>query len=131
MTVFALGRSTAPLLLYQNLGGKKRTHIVGALAGDANFDGLRALESGRRIKAQAVATRMQVGSTVLAFVRNLNLFHHLNFRSAVVAARDQVKFRFDSGSGAPGTRRRLGPLFAIALLAHVAALTILSGHFPP
>jgi hypothetical protein len=72
---------------------------------------------------------MQIRITILAFIGYLHLIHHLNFGSAVVAARNQMEFGFDSSCSSFGTRRRLR-LF-LSIRRHIPGLIIFSRHFTP
>ena len=131
MAVLNLGgssRSAASLLFDQDLGFEQRAKVVFILVGDADLDLLDALVARRWIKIQAVAAGMQIGPAILAFIGKLNLIHHLDFHSAIAAARDQVKARLNATRSALCTRGRLGPSCSVFVL--VAGLSILSTHFP-
>ncbi len=72
---------------------------------------------------------MQIRAAVLALIRDSDLIHYLNFRGAIVAARDQVELGLDSSSGPFGARRWLRLSLPVGI--HIAGLTIFSGHFNP
>ena len=117
------------MFFHQHLGLERGTLVVCALVRNAQFYGLDAFISCRWIEVQAIAASMQVGATALALVGNLNLIRDLHLRSAVIAARDQMKARFDAPTRSSLPWRRFWPLLAVFIL--VTALTILSGHLSP
>ncbi len=130
MAVFGFGRCrAASLFLDQDFGLKKGADIVGALVGHTHFHGLSTFIACRRIKIQAVSAGMQVRAAVPAALGDLDLIRNLNFRRAIVAARDQVKSGLNAPSRSLGSRRRFGLSIAIVIL--IAGLTVLSAHFPP
>jgi len=99
-------RRATPLFFYKYFRLEKRTEIIGALVGHARLYRLDAFVSSGRIKIQAVTACMQIGAAILALVRYADLVHDLDFRSAIVAACNQVELRFHSSAGAFGTRKR-------------------------
>jgi hypothetical protein len=113
----------------QDFGCEEGTNIVGALVGNANFDGLDTLVAFRRIEVQAVPARVQIGPAVPAPLCHLDLIRNLNFRGAVIAASYQMESRFDASSGTLGTRRWFR--FPLAVIILIAVLAILSAHYPP
>jgi hypothetical protein len=70
---------------------------------------------------------MQVGAAILALIRSLNVIHHLNLGSAIIAAGYQVEFRLDSSPGTLLTRRGFWLSFPVGI--HISGLAIFSRHF--
>jgi hypothetical protein len=123
-------RGASPLFFNQYLWLKKGTEIIRALVGDAHLNRFDAFVSSRWIKIKAVTAGMQISPTILALIGYADLVvHNLDFRSAIIAARNQVELRLNSPAGALGTRGRLGLPFPFPIGIHIAWLTILSRHF--
>ena len=130
MTVHHLGRSSpAPLLFHKDFWLKKRTDIIDAFVRHAHFYRLVAFVARGRIKIKAIAACVQIGPAILALIRNADLIHYLNFRGAIIAARDQMEFCFDSPRSPFWTRRRFGLPFPVDI--HITGLAIFPGHFTP
>jgi hypothetical protein len=130
MTVHYLRSSCAAANLFnKHLGLEERTDIINALIRHTRFDRLSALVARCWIKIQTVAAGMQIRPAIAAFIRNPDLIHYLNLRGAIITPRDKMKFCLDSSSRSPGTRRRFGLPFSLAI--HISGLTIFSIPFPP
>ncbi len=129
MTVHHLWSGAASLFFHEYFGLEKRAEIICTFICHAILKRLCAFVAGGGIKVKAITARMQIRITVLALIRNLDLIHYLDFRGAVIAARNLMKFGFDSAPGSLGAPRRLGLPFPI--LVHIAGLTIFPGHFAP
>ena len=105
-------RGSTPLFFYQYLRLEKGTEVIRALVGDAHLYRFGAFVSSRRIKVQAITAGMQVGPAILALIGCPDLVvHDLDFRSAIIAACDQVEFRFHS----PARALRAGGRFRLSL----------------
>jgi hypothetical protein len=89
-------RGATPLFFYQYLRLERGTGIIGSLVGNAHLYRFVAFVSRRRVEIKAVTARMQIGPTILALVGRADLVHDLDFQSAIIAACNQVEFRFHS-----------------------------------
>ena len=133
VTVFHPGRRcAAPLFLHKDLGLEQGAEVIDAFVGDAHLHRFDAFIARGRIEIQAVAAGMQIRPAILALIRDTDAFHHLNLGCAIVAAGNQVKFRFYPSSRSFGPRRRFWLSFPVGSVGiHVAGLTVFSGHFHP
>jgi hypothetical protein len=130
VTIYHFRRSGSTSLLFnKNLGLEQGTHVIQALICDANLYGFGAFVASRRIEVQAIATGMQIGSAIPAFLGNTDLIHNLNFRCTIIAARNQVELGFDSPTRPSRTRRWFWPSFPVGIL--ISGLTIFSRHYLP
>ena len=127
MAVFRLWGSAASLLFNKDLGFKKSAEIVHTFIGYPHFNRPISLVARRRIKIDAIAAGVQISTAVVALFRNTDFLHQLNFRSAIVAASNQVEFGLDPASSPFLTRRRFWLSFPVRI--HIAGLSIFSGHF--
>jgi hypothetical protein len=127
MAVFNSGRGGAASLLFdEDFRLKKGTQVVQAFVGDAHLHLPAAFVPRRWVEVKTVAACVEIGAAVAALVGNLDLIHHLNLGSAVVAACDLVKARFHAAGRSLVPRRRLRLFFTIGIL--ITGLTIFPIH---